>query len=69
MSNNKVYNDLIDHLRNWIFGLPESKYLLPLFELRFTPEEAEFPKDPRKQSSRFLRERGYDPLEIFKKNS
>jgi len=42
MSNNKIYNDLIDHLRNWIFGLPESKYLLPLFELRFTPEEAEF---------------------------
>jgi len=42
MSNNKVYNDLIDHLRNWIFGLLESKYLLPLFELCFTLEEAEF---------------------------
>ncbi|GAG74114.1 unnamed protein product, partial [marine sediment metagenome] len=32
-------------------------------------EEQDFPKDPREQSSRFLRERGHDPLEIFKKNS
>ncbi|MFB0562902.1 MAG: indolepyruvate ferredoxin oxidoreductase subunit alpha, partial [Candidatus Lokiarchaeia archaeon] len=29
-------------LRNWIFDLPDSKFLLPMFELRFTPEEAEF---------------------------
>ena len=38
----KKYKNLIEHLRNWIIGLPNSKYLLPLLELRFTPEEAEF---------------------------
>ncbi|MFB0561375.1 MAG: hypothetical protein ACETWM_09210, partial [Candidatus Lokiarchaeia archaeon] len=41
-STKKEYMKLIGHLRNWIFDLPDSKFLLPMFELRFTPEEAEF---------------------------
>ena len=42
MSDKKVYMELIEHIRSWIFELPDSKYLLPLFEMRFTPEEAKF---------------------------
>lgn len=42
MSDREVYAGLIDHLRNWIFDLPESQLLLPMLEMRFTPEEAEF---------------------------
>ncbi len=42
MSKIEPYKDLIEHLRNWILRLPDSKYLMPLLELRFTPEEAEF---------------------------
>jgi ferredoxin len=42
MPNHQAYTDLIEHMRNWIFGLPESDILLPLLELRFTPEEAAF---------------------------
>ena len=42
MPDREVYTGLIDHLRNWIFDLPESQLLLPMLEMRFTPEEAEF---------------------------
>jgi len=30
--------------------------------------EQDFPKDPREQAIRFLKERGLNPQEIFKKN-
>lgn len=35
------YTNLINHLKDWILGLPNSKELLPLIELCFTPEEAD----------------------------
>ena len=38
----KAYRDLIEHLRNWIFDLPDSKILMPMLEMRYTPEEAGF---------------------------
>ena len=41
MTNIDSYQKLIDHLGEWLFGIPESEYLLPLLKLRFTPEEAE----------------------------
>ena len=40
MTNINVYQKLIDHTKDWIFGLPDSEFLLPMLELRFTPEEA-----------------------------
>ena len=42
MSDISPYKDLIEHYRNWIFGLPDSEFLLPMLEARFTPEEAQF---------------------------
>ncbi len=42
MSEKEAYADLIDHMRNWLFGLPESELLMPMLKLRFTPEEAAF---------------------------
>jgi NAD-dependent dihydropyrimidine dehydrogenase PreA subunit len=36
------YDALIEHTRNWIFGLPDADVLMPLLEKRFTPEEAGF---------------------------
>ena len=42
MSDEKAYESLIDHIRNWIFGLPESEMLMPLMKMRFTLEEAQF---------------------------
>jgi NAD-dependent dihydropyrimidine dehydrogenase PreA subunit len=42
MSDREVYAALVEHLRNWIFDLPESGLLLPMLEMRFTPKEAEF---------------------------
>jgi NAD-dependent dihydropyrimidine dehydrogenase PreA subunit len=42
MSEKKAYKDLIDHFRNWILDLPDSEILMPMLELRFTPEEAKF---------------------------
>jgi electron transport complex protein RnfB len=42
MSEKKAYKDLIDHFRNWILDLPDSEVLMPMLELRFTPEDAEF---------------------------
>jgi electron transport complex protein RnfB len=42
VSDREAYAGLIDHLRDWIFDLPESELLQPMLEMRFTPEEAEF---------------------------
>jgi len=42
MSEKQPYSDLIEHMQNWLFGLPQSDILLPMLELRFTPEEAAF---------------------------
>ncbi len=42
MSDEKAYKQLIDHQRGWLFGLPESELLMPMIEMRFTPDEAEF---------------------------
>jgi len=42
MSTDTQYKDLIEHLRNWILGLPESEHLMPMLKLRFKPEEANF---------------------------
>ena len=36
------YLQLIEKQRKWIYGLPESEYLLPLMKLRMTVEEAAF---------------------------
>jgi ferredoxin len=41
MAEEKVYHKLIEHLGEWVFGAPESEFLIPLLKLRFTPEEAE----------------------------
>ncbi|MHA1605335.1 MAG: 4Fe-4S binding protein [Candidatus Freyarchaeota archaeon] len=41
-SKREAYLKLVEHLRGWIFGMPDSEYLMPMLELRFTPEEAEF---------------------------
>ncbi len=40
MANKNAYENLINHLRNWIFRLPDSEYLMPMLELCYTPEEA-----------------------------
>jgi len=42
MSNKEAYMKLIERHREWVFGLPDSEFLMPLLELRFTSEEAEF---------------------------
>ncbi|HEC37005.1 MAG: Ferredoxin [Candidatus Lokiarchaeum sp. GC14_75] len=42
MSDTNSYTDLIEHYRNWIFGLPDSEFLQPMLEARFTPEDAQF---------------------------
>ena len=36
----EVYQQLIEKQRKWIYGLPDSEYLLPLMKLRIAPEEA-----------------------------
>jgi electron transport complex protein RnfB len=41
VSSKEAYAKLIDHLQNWIFGMPDSKVLLPMLKLRYTSEEAE----------------------------
>ena len=41
MSDKNAYQELIEHFREWIFGLPDSEYLIPMLKLRFSPEEAE----------------------------
>ncbi len=40
MAEDNTYQNLIDHLRNWIFDVPASPYLMPMLKMRFTPEEA-----------------------------
>ncbi|MBI5249142.1 MAG: 4Fe-4S binding protein [Desulfomonile tiedjei] len=42
MLGEKAYDDLVDHIRNWIFGLPDAEELMPLIKMRFTQEEAWF---------------------------
>jgi len=42
MDREKAYQAFIEHTRNWIFDLPDSGLLMPLLEMRFTPEEAAF---------------------------
>lgn len=42
MSDKNVYGKLIEHAGNWILGIPDSDLLMQIFQLRFTPEEAEF---------------------------
>jgi ferredoxin len=42
MINDNAYLRLIEKQRKWIYGLPESEYLLPLLKLRMTEAEAEF---------------------------
>ena len=34
------YDMLVDSLKNWLFGLPDSKYLKPLLAQRTSPDEA-----------------------------
>lgn len=45
MGEEKVYQRLIDHLREWYMGLPEAEVLLPLVKNRYTEEEASFLAD------------------------
>jgi ferredoxin len=40
MSEDTKYNELIEHLRNWILRLPDSEFLMPMIKLRFKPKEA-----------------------------
>ncbi len=42
MQGEQAYNDLTEHMRNWLFGLPESDILPLMLGLRFSPEEAAF---------------------------
>ncbi len=42
MSENDSYQKLIDHHKKWIFGSPGPELLHEVFELMFTPNEAEF---------------------------
>ncbi|MBA7518834.1 hypothetical protein ES705_10908 [subsurface metagenome] len=42
ISKTKYYKDLIERFNNWIFRLPDSKHLMPLLKIIFTPEEAQF---------------------------
>jgi Na+-translocating ferredoxin:NAD+ oxidoreductase subunit B len=42
MCEQNVYEQLIGRLRTWLFDLPDSELLMPLMELRFSREEAEF---------------------------
>ncbi|MHA2180153.1 MAG: indolepyruvate ferredoxin oxidoreductase subunit alpha [Promethearchaeota archaeon] len=41
MTETNPYKDLIEHYREWLFGLPDSEFLQPMLEARFTPDEAE----------------------------
>ncbi|MEM2983355.1 MAG: hypothetical protein QXH17_09370 [Candidatus Bathyarchaeia archaeon] len=45
MSEKERYKRFIEHMRSWVIGLPDSDILLPLIELRYSPEEAEFLSD------------------------
>ena len=41
----QVYKKLVEHLRDWYIGLPDSDILLPLLEARLTADEAAFLAD------------------------
>jgi len=41
MATDDVYIKLIDHFREWIFGMPDGEELLPLLKWRITPDEAD----------------------------
>jgi len=41
-NDDSVYLQLIERQRKWLYGLPDSEYLLPLMRLRMSPEEAAF---------------------------
>jgi ferredoxin len=41
MASKEVYTKLINHFREWIFGLPDGKELMSLLEMRITPDEAD----------------------------
>jgi len=41
-NDDSVYLELIEKQRKWIYGLPDSAYLLPLMRLRMSPAEAAF---------------------------
>lgn len=45
MTEKTAYSRFINHLQNWVIGLPESEYLYPLLEARLSPEEADFLAD------------------------
>ena len=42
MSENQAYEDLLEHTKNWLFGVPKPEDLMSILKLRFTPEEAAF---------------------------
>ena len=42
MSDKQAYTDLIEHIENWLFGVPNPEELMSILEYRFTPEEAAF---------------------------
>ena len=45
MSHKKEFSRLIEHMQDWIIGLPDAEEIQELLEARFTPEEAEFLAD------------------------
>jgi len=42
MSRKQAYKDLIEHVENWLFGVPNPEAFMEILEYRFTPEEAAF---------------------------
>ena len=42
MLDDSAYKELIKHHRTWVFGMPDSKFLIPLLKARLSPEDAEF---------------------------
>jgi ferredoxin len=42
MSDKQPYTDLMEHLKNWLFGVPNPDEMMSILEFRFTPEEAGF---------------------------
>ncbi len=42
MSETHAYADLMDHMKNWLFGLPNPEEFMNILRLRFTPGEAAF---------------------------
>jgi NAD-dependent dihydropyrimidine dehydrogenase PreA subunit len=45
MSERNPYRRYIEHMKTWLFGLPDSEAVLPLVEERMTPDEANFLTD------------------------